>query len=96
MDIPKEVRGFFDENNRLKSWPGKFGKQKTALGLIAEKFDADREYSATQVNEILNANHTFNDPAQLRRSMIEMKLSTAVRTGGNIGRLRKNDYSPVK
>ena len=89
MDIPKEVRGFFDGNNRLKSWPGKFGKQKTALGLIAEKFDADREYSATQVNEILNANHTFNDPAQLRRSMIEMKLLDRSQDGRKYWKVEK-------
>ena len=74
MDIPKSVKGFFDGEGRMKSWPGKFGKQQIAMGLLADKFESGREYDEKEINEFLNTLHTFNDPAQLRRSMIEMKL----------------------
>ncbi len=72
--MPKSVKGFFDAEGKMKSWPAKFGKQMIALSLLAEKFESGKEYDEKEVNELLNTLHTFNDPAQLRRSMIEMKL----------------------
>lgn len=65
------LNGYFDEAGKLKNFPGKKQKKKQALMLqfLAEKFATDQKYTETEVNEILNENHTFNDPATLRRLM---------------------------
>jgi hypothetical protein len=38
------------------------------------RFDAKRRYSEREVNEVLNAHHSFGDHCLLRRELIEMKL----------------------
>jgi len=65
------LRGYFDEKGKLQNFPGKKQKKKQALMLqfLAEKFTSDKKYTEAEVNEILNQNHTFNDPATLRRLM---------------------------
>lgn len=45
-----------------------------ALEFLAAKFEMGREYSEKEVNEILNQNHTFGDPALLRRELYMKKL----------------------
>jgi len=65
------LNGYFDEEGKLQSFPGKKQKKKQALMLqfLAEKFSLDEKYTEKEVNEILNQNHTFKDPATLRRLM---------------------------
>lgn len=53
-----------------------------ALGFLAAKFEAGREYSEKEVNEILNQNHTFGDPAMLRRELYMKKLLDRTPDGG--------------
>jgi hypothetical protein len=71
MDIPVELKGFLDNNSKLKSWPSRKQKAKQLLALeyLASKFEAGREYSEKEVNKILNQHHTFGDPALLRREL---------------------------
>ena len=45
-----------------------------ALEFLAAKFEVGREYSEKEVNEILNQNHTFGDPAMLRRELYIARL----------------------
>ena len=42
-----------------------------ALLYLASRFEADRSYSEAEVNELLEALHTFHDPATLRRDLYE-------------------------
>lgn len=65
------LNGYFNEAGKLQNFPGKKQKKKQALVLqfLAEKFSDNQNYTETEVNEILNQNHTFNDPATLRRLM---------------------------
>ena len=71
MENLQQLRGYMDENGKFVQFPGKKQKKKQALLLefLATKFQTDVEYSETQVNEILNQHHTYNDPATLRRLM---------------------------
>ena len=69
MDIHQQLRGFLDSEQRLKTWPAKPNKQQLALEYLASKFEASRDYSEKEVNEILNHHHTFGDPALLRREL---------------------------
>ncbi len=74
MEIDAQVRQFFDEEFKLKMWPGKFGKQGICLKLIVEHFEFEREYSGAEVKDVLDQAHTFNDPALLRRELVSSKL----------------------
>ncbi len=70
-EIPEGLKGFLDKDFNLKSWPSRKHKEKQLMALeyLASKFEAGREYSEKEVNEILNRHHTFGDPALLRREL---------------------------
>jgi len=74
MEINPELRGFVDEKGLFKSWPAKHSKQILLINTLGELFEVGRSYTALEVNDILNAAHTFNDPALLRRELINMKI----------------------
>lgn len=76
MNISVELKGFLDKDSKLKSWPSRKHREKQLLALefLAAKFEMGREYSEKEINEILNQNHTFGDPAMLRRELFMKKL----------------------
>lgn len=76
MEEYKVLNGYIDDEGKFEKMPGKKQKKKVALMLqfLAEKFEAGREYSEMEINEILNQHHSFNDPATLRRLMLGDKL----------------------
>ncbi len=76
FEIREELKGFLDRDSKLKSWPSRKHREKQlfALEFLASKFDIGRDYSEKEVNEILNQNHTFGDPAMLRRELFMKKL----------------------
>lgn len=67
----ENLRGYLDQDLKLKTWPSRKhrGKQLSVLKYLASKFEAGRNYSEKEVNQILNQNHTFGDPAMLRREL---------------------------
>jgi hypothetical protein len=69
-----ELEAFRDSRGRLKTWPRKRRLQHAALCLIADSFEVGRDYSAAEVADVLAGEHAFNDPALLRRSLIEHGL----------------------
>jgi len=76
MNKQSNLQGYQDENGIFHSFPGKRQKEKQALMLqyLAAKFEAGKKYSEQEVNAILNAHHSFNDPATLRRLMFGSRL----------------------
>ncbi len=71
-----QLKSYLDEEGRFSHFPGKRQKEKQAMMLryLAEQFATGRDYTETEVNDILNAHHSFQDPATLRRLMFGMKL----------------------
>ena len=67
----KILDGYIDESGKLKSMPGKRQKKKleAMLMYLASKFEFDKEYNEMQVNDIINAQTAFKDPATIRRLM---------------------------
>lgn len=83
-DDNAEIKSYLDEENRLEEWPSKRNKgksQQLALEYMASKFSEGVKYSEKEVNALLNQYHTFNDPALLRREMVERKLLARMRDG---------------
>ncbi|MEJ6020678.1 DUF2087 domain-containing protein [Ramlibacter sp. PS4R-6] len=64
----------FDDAGRLVRLPNKFSVQRMAMWVLWTRFAPRRDYTEKEVNALLNAQHTFGDPATLRRELVEMKL----------------------
>ena len=59
---------------RLKAIPAKNRKKLAALHCLSGKFEAGRQYTEAEVNEILDDWTEFHDPATLRREMFNKHL----------------------
>lgn len=64
----------FDTQGRLVRLPTKLSVQRMCMWWLWTRFDARRHYTESEVNQILNAHHTFGDQATLRRELVNMKL----------------------
>ena len=71
VELPRELRPFMDEQDKLKQWPTKQKTQRMAVSYLATHFEPGRIYNEKQVNELLNEWHTFEDWALLRRVMFD-------------------------
>ena len=74
MDVAyceKEIRGFLDYERKLHTYPAKFKKQLFALCYLASKLEHGRQYTESEINDILNQWHTFGDWAALRRDLCD-------------------------
>ena len=65
---------FLDNNGRLTRIPAKHKKRLIALWYLAGKFEEKRQYSKTEVNELLNEWTLFRDSATLRRELFNTML----------------------
>jgi hypothetical protein len=65
------VERFLNDEGRLDQWPTKFTDKMSVLGYLAGKFDAEKVYAESEVNEILKQWHTFSDWPLLRRSLYD-------------------------
>lgn len=74
MDTIYLLRNFLDEKGKLKSFPAKRKMKLYALIYLAEKFEAEREYTEREVNELLYDWHSFADPATLRRELYDYRF----------------------
>lgn len=69
MNNSISLKGYLDNNGKFVRLPGKRQKKRLdeMLRTLSLKFHKDKKYSEVEVNEILNQQHSFNDPATLRR-----------------------------
>lgn len=81
MDYTILLKSFLDGNGKLKQFPAKRKMKIIALFYLAEKIEADRDYTEQEINEILLSWHTFHDPATLRREMYDYQLLDRTRDG---------------
>ncbi|APG47781.1 DUF2087 domain-containing protein [Phaeobacter porticola] len=86
----------FGRDGRLLRWPSKRSVQTLALFGLWTLFPARTALSETEVNKILIAEHVFNDPATLRRSMISCGLMTRQRDGTNYKRIEQQPTNEAK
>ncbi len=74
MDEYRELKPFLNEVLRLKAIPAKSRKKLTALYYLAGKFEIGRQYTESEVNDILDDWTEFHDPATLRRELFNKRL----------------------
>ena len=64
------IPNFLDHDGRLTVWPAKAANKVAVLEYLGQSFGADRFYSESEINELLNRRHRFGDPALLRRELV--------------------------
>ena len=69
-----ELHRFLDEEGRLTLFPSKRRNKTISLFYLATQFEPGIIYTEKQVNEIIEAHHTFQDKWLLRRELIEHHL----------------------
>src|SRR5262245_13010035 len=63
----RRLSRYFDANSRLVRWPKKFSHQEPCLWVLWSKLPPRKILSEREMNQLLLANHNFEDPALLRR-----------------------------
>jgi hypothetical protein len=72
----KRLARFFDAKGRLIHWPGKRSQQTQCLWVLWSRLPARQPLSEHQLNQLLQANHQFGDPALLRRELYDYRLAS--------------------
>ena len=69
-----DLAPFLDRAGRLISYPAKHKKKLIALWYLAGKIKADRQYTESEINTLLDEWTLFHDPATLRRELYNKRL----------------------
>jgi hypothetical protein len=80
-EYPPELRRFLDKQGRVSFWPAKRKDQTVILGYLISKLETGRDYTEREVNDVLNAWHTFGDHATIRRDLYDLGLLDRSRDG---------------
>lgn len=85
----RKVARCFDDAGLFQRWPSKLGEQRLCLWVIWSRIDAGKVMNEKQVNQVLNAHHTFGDHALLRRDLCELGLMTRTPDGREYRRVER-------
>lgn len=75
------LRNFLTPEGKLTAFPAKRKMKLYTLFYLSEKFEAGREYTEQEINEVLLDWHTFADPATLRRELYDYRFLDRSRDG---------------
>ncbi len=78
---------YFDNAGRWQSWPHKRGVRELCLWVIWARLPARQHWSERQISALIDAQTLFRDAAQIRRSLVEMKLLTRNADGSDYARV---------
>jgi len=84
----------FDDEGRLRQWPAKRLVQTLALWALWAALPAGQRLTEGEISALLLAEHSFSDPATLRRTMISCALLT--RQAGGVDYLRVEQEPPAE
>lgn len=79
----------FDQYGQLLQWPSRRSVQNLALWALWAALPSNKSLSERSVNDILNKEHHFRDPAILRRTMISCKMLTRQKDGTDYRRVEQ-------
>ncbi|NIZ15006.1 DUF2087 domain-containing protein [Phaeobacter sp. HF9A] len=78
---------YFDDDGRWKSWPTKRGLRELCLWVIWARLPARQRWSEREISAVIDEQTLFRDAAQIRRSLIEMRLMTRRADGSDYARV---------
>lgn len=88
LDQPAALRPFLNRDGLVINWPAKRKAQQAVLEYLITKFTLDERYLEAEVNGLLKQWHTYNDPAYLRRSLVDARLLKRTPDGGQYWRVQ--------
>ncbi|MDO5423648.1 MAG: DUF2087 domain-containing protein [Eubacteriales bacterium] len=65
---------FLDGDGRLTQMPAKYKKKLTALWYLSGKIEPGRQYTESEINDLLDEWAVFHDHATLRRELYNKRL----------------------
>ena len=71
MELTHILRNFLDTDGKLSAFPAKRKMKIYCLFYLAQKFEAEKDYTEQEINNVLLDWHTFADPATLRRELYD-------------------------
>ena len=81
MNLEYILRNFLDATGKLTSFPVKRKMKIYCLFYLAQKFEAEKDYTEQEINNVLLDWHTFADPATLRRELYDYGFLDRSRDG---------------
>ena len=63
-----------NKSEGIVCWPKKPKDKQFTIEWLSPKFKFEKQYSEKEVNNIIEAHHSFNDIALLRRELISKRL----------------------
>ena len=75
------LRNFLDANGKLTAFPAKRKMKVCCLFYLVQKFEAEKDYTEQEINNVLLDWHTFADPATLRRELYDYGFLDRSRDG---------------
>jgi hypothetical protein len=92
MDNEKvNILVFIDGTGKIAQLPAPNKTKISILSYLAEKFDENKIYNEKEVNEMINAWHTFGDYFILRRLLIDYKFLERTSDGAKYWLVKKED-----
>lgn len=83
---PALLHDLLDERGRITRWSGKVKEQEAMLRYLIDKFEPERSYTESQVNELLQQWYLDADFVRVRRSLIDAGLLRRTRDGARYWR----------
>ena len=88
VELQRLIR-YFDASGGLVRWPTKFSHREPCLWVLWSRLPARKTLSEREINQLLLANHDFEDPALLRRELKERKMVTRTPDGREYRRVER-------
>lgn len=85
----KELQRLLNANGQVLRWPSKPKEKTLVIEYLASKFSFDQDYSEQDVNQVLQAWHTFSDLAMLRRELFERGFLDRNKQGSSYQKTQK-------
>ena len=70
-ELPSILHSLVDRDGLVTQWPRREKLREAVLDYLVNKFRRNHLYAEAEVNEMLNRWHTFADPANLRRQLVD-------------------------
>jgi hypothetical protein len=86
----KKVDVFVDSQGKIKQLPRKVEAKQAVLSYLAQKFSCDKDYTEKEVNNIIDAWHTFGDYFLLRRELVDHGFLSRLPDGSRYWKEQEN------
>jgi hypothetical protein len=83
----KRALEWFDNRGRLIGWPGRYKIQTLCLWVVWSRLPDRRTLNEREISDLIDALCTFQDAAQIRRSLVDVRLLSRTPDGSEYRRI---------